>query len=300
MPSNNATSNLVVKIHGGLGNQFFQYALGRSLALRHGQPVVFDLSWYTRTTDQIKRKYELDNFQTVIKTADQTEVRALEKFKRAAGPVGFLKTILTANPKKYVQDFSYRYNPAILKTQPPAYLDGYWQSEKYFADIADAIRRELSLKEPPSGQNAEMLKRIQSTPSISLHVRRGDYVASKATNAFHGTTGLDYYRAAIEKVKSAAPNGTIYVFSDDQAWVKENLKFDLPTVFIDFNSGDRAHEDMRLMSACAHNVVANSTFSWWGAWLNPNPNKMVVAPKRWFADPRMDATDLIPSSWTQV
>lgn len=301
MNSNNATSNIIIKIQGGLGNQFFQYALGRSLALTHRLPVQFDLAWYSQEADQIKRKYELDNFLTKVEVADPDEVQSLNRYKRAAGPVGFLKTMFTANPKIFVQDFSYSFNPEVFQTRPPAYLDGYWQSEKYFHEIADTIRTELALKSPPTGKNADMLRQITASPSVSLHVRRGDYVANKTTNTFHGTTGLDYYRAAIERIKATTPNLTIYTFSDDPTWVKENLKFDVPTVYVDFNSGaTAAHDDLRLMAACRHNILANSTFSWWGAWLNPNPQKIVVAPKKWFADPKIDSRDLLPSNWIQI
>ncbi len=293
-------NTIVIKLQGGLGNQLFQYALGRSIQLSRNIPVEFDISWYSRKTDEIKRTYELDNFQTQVSPADVATVQYFEQYQRRPGPIGFLKTFFTVDAAKYIQDFGYVFNQKILGLVQPAYLDGYWQSEKYFASIAGALRNELALRKPATGKNAITLNAIQQSPSISLHVRRGDYVASKQANAFHGTTTVDYYQSAISALQKVAPNGIIYVFSDDQAWVKANLRFAQQTIFVDWNTAEQAHEDLRLMAACQHNVIANSTFSWWGAWLNSNPNKVVIAPKKWFANPTMNTKDLLPDTWIQM
>ncbi|MFA6473936.1 MAG: alpha-1,2-fucosyltransferase [Patescibacteria group bacterium] len=292
--------NVIVKIHGGLGNQLFQYALGRCIQLTQNVPVAFDVSWYTKTSNEIKRKYELDNFQTQVTPANPDAVKVLERFQRKPGLIGYVKSLFTADTKRYAQDFGFAFNPSILQLQPPAYLDGYWQSEKYFSAIADTIRKELTLRNSATGKNAEALRAIQNVPTISIHVRRGDYVASKQTNAFHGTASVEYYQTAIRKLQKIEPNATIYVFSDDQAWVKANLSFELSTVFVDWNSSDQAHEDLRLMAACRHNVIANSTFSWWGAWLGTHPEKHVIAPKRWFANRNIDTRDIIPDHWEKL
>lgn len=298
--SNDTSKAIIVKIQGGLGNQLFQYALGRNLALTHGLPVTYDTSWYAMDMGQTKRTYELDHFQTRVRLADPAAVQELRRYQRKAGPVGFLKSFLTADESRYIQDYNYAFDPKIFQVKPPAYLDGYWQSEKYFSDVAEMIRREIALTRAPTGKNAEALSQIQSSPSISLHIRRGDYVTSKTTNTFHGAAGLNYYHAASAKLKSVEPKATMYVFSDDLAWVKENLRSDLPTVFVDWNTPDTAHEDLRLMSACRHHVLANSTFSWWGAWLSPNPDKVVIAPEQWFADPKMRTDDLLPKTWLRM
>jgi hypothetical protein len=300
MNSNNVTSNIVVKIHGGLGNQLFQYALGRSLALTYKQPVTYDISWYGQKTGEIQRPFDLKHFQVTLPEANPEEIRALLRFQRKAGPIGWLKSFLTADSSKYVFDESYSFNPKILSMKAPAYLHGFWQSPKYFAEISDVIRKEFTPIRPPNEVNQQMLTRIQSGPAISLHVRRGDYVSNKKTNSFHGTMTLDYYRSAIAKLQSHEPGATIYVFSDDPDWVKQNLTFDLPTVFVDCNGAATAYEDLRLMSSCDHHVIANSTFSWWGAWLNQRPHKLVVAPARWFAHPDMKTDDLLPAEWIKI
>lgn len=298
MNSNVVTSkSIIIKVSGGLGNQLFQYALGRNLQLTHHQPVSFDLSWYSTQT---LRTYELQHFHATVPLANYTRIGPLFRYRPRGGMLGRFLDPFRVDTKRYKRETHPGFDPEVLTLEAPAYLDGYWQSEKYFAPIRNLLQQELTLKELPNDANAQLLERIASSPSISLHVRRGDYVTSASTNAFHGTASLDYYRAGVEHLATVTPGATIYIFSDDQAWVKDNLHFSQPTVFVDVNSADRARDDIRLMSACQHHIIANSSFSWWGAWLNPKPGKVVVAPKRWFADPTVDTADLVPQEWVRL
>jgi Glycosyl transferase family 11. len=180
------------------------------------------------------------------------------------------------------------------------YLVGNWQSEKYFADYADTIREDLTLRMPPAGRNAAAAERISAIQSVAVHVRRGDYVSRPVTNRFHGTCGLDYYERAVAFLEDAYPDLRYYVFTDDPEWVRARMCLSVPFLVCDRNRPSEAHLDLYLMSLCRFHVIANSTFSWWGAWLSTRPDKQVVAPHRWFAgaDPaRYPTDDLIPSSW---
>jgi hypothetical protein len=186
----------------------------------------------------------------------------------------------------------------LLNFKTPAYFGGYYQTEKYFADLREELLEDFSLNVELGFKNEKMLEKIKNCESISLHIRRGDYLKRIDT---YGTCSIEYYKNAIERIlKNAnlqAP--VIFVFSDDYKWVKENLKFPYETIYADINSSDKGYFDLELMKNCKHNVIANSSFSWWGAWLNENPDKIVVAPKPWFKYLKTDG-DLIPENWTQL
>jgi hypothetical protein len=177
---------------------------------------------------------------------------------------------------------------------------GYWQSEKYFADITEELREELTPTTPVEGQNAVYAATIRDCNAVSLHVRRGDYASNQQTNTVHGLAPLAYYSGAVRLIRERFGDTRFFVFSDDLTWCRESLPLDSTTVYVQGNDGDRAFEDLRLMSLCRHHVIANSSFSWWGAWLNPNPNKVVIAPKHWFADPTIDTTDMLPAGWIHL
>ena len=222
-----------------------------------------------------------------------------------------LETVLLKRPKSflsrifspcssYVKEKYFHFDPDILSVPNNSYLEGYWASEKYFQDISDVIRKEFILKNTPDAINKAMMKRISSCNSISIHVRRNDYVEDKKTNDFHGVCGLEYYNKAVSMIGKKIKNPTFFVFSDDPEWCKINLRLDFPTDYVTHNLGKKDYEDMRLMSACKHNIIANSSFSWWGAWLNNNSNKIVVAPKKWFADASTNTADLVPKQWSRI
>jgi hypothetical protein len=201
-----------------------------------------------------------------------------------------------------VRERAFTFQPKVLGQRPPAYLDGYWQSEKYFGDVADVIRKDFTVKRAPSAANAAWLDRIGATVSVSIHVRRGDYVTNADANKFHGTCGIDYYQRAVQMLSSRlGGRPEFFVFSDDPAWVRANLDLGShPHHYVTNNDAQTNYEDLRLMSSCRHHIIANSTFSWWGAWLNASPDKVVVAPRRWFRADEMDDRDLVPSGWVRA
>jgi hypothetical protein len=192
------------------------------------------------------------------------------------------------------------YDCRILNTPKNVYLDGYWQSEKYFREIKDVIRSEFQVKYPQDTKSQEIGKVISSTQSVSVHVRRGNYASNPRVNSHHGTCAVEYYQECAKTIEGKLSSPHYFVFSDDIAWAKVNLDFHYPTTFVDHNDPSHDYEDLRLMSMCRHHIIANSTFSWWAAWLNANPDKIVLAPRQWLNDPAIDTRDLLPSNWIRV
>jgi len=189
------------------------------------------------------------------------------------------------------------YNPAFEDWGDNSYLHGYWQSEKYFQNSAERIRSDFTFPAFSNQQNAEMAARIAESTAISLHVRRGDYL----TFAAHVLCDQAYYDAALAKVLDGLQGDPIvYVFSDDPQWAKDNLSLPCEKVVVDFNGPETDFEDMRLMSLCQHNIIGNSSFSWWAAWLNQTPGRRVAGPAKWFGDPKLSNPDIFPHDWLRI
>ena len=209
---------------------------------------------------------------------------------------------------KLVEDTFQPFDPMVLKAGKNVYLEGYWQSEKYFKEIEYIIRKDLIIKPNLKGRNKDIAKKIVSENSISLHIRRGNYVANPEIFKVHGTCEQEYYYEAIDYITENVKEPYFYIFSDEIEWAKDNFKIEYAHTFVDINIGfdgenyqdEKNYEDLRLMSLCKHNIIANSSFSWWGAWLNQNPEKIVIAPKKWFNDESLDTSDLIPNSWIRI
>jgi hypothetical protein len=187
----------------------------------------------------------------------------------------------------------------LMTRKGDVFLDGFWQSEKFFIDHRAALINEFVPKEELNTASNEALVKIQNSNSVSIHVRRGDYASDPETRKIHGLCPMDYYKRAITHIKQKVQNPIFYLFSDDPEWAKEHLKLK-DADLIDFNGIKKAHLDMWLMAGCKHNIIANSTFSWWGAWLNRNDDKIVIAPEKWFADPSRNSTDIIPNTWLRL
>lgn len=268
---------IISQIVGGLGNQMFLYALGKSVALKNKTNFKVDKSEFLKYK---LHKYSLNNLSAETKIASSVEIFLWKKFFKF-------------QEKKFNFD-----KKVFLKKN--AYFVGYYQSPKYFEWIREDIIRDFSPKKAICGKNFDAAKKIEKENSVSLHVRRGDYVSNKITKAKHGVCSLNYYTQAVEIIKKKVKQPVFYIFSDDKNWVKKNIKTKSPQVFVDWNNADNSFEDMRLISLCKHNIIANSTFSWWGAWLNKNPNKIVIAPQKWFANKTIDTSDLIPHSWFRL
>lgn len=290
---------IVVRIIGGLGNQMFQYAAGRRLAATHATVLKLDISEfkkynlhdYALSAFQIKELFATPEEIHLFKEPDSGSLKKkLKKFLRRPSKLGIT----------HIREKQYHFDPEILTTPDSIYLDGYWQSEKYFSDIADIIRNEFALKLPQTGKNLELAQQIASCASVSLHVRRGDYVADEKTNTIHGTCDLAYYARCIEELSQRVHEPSFFIFSDDPDWAERNLKITHTATFIGHNGPKKNYEDLRLMSQCRHHIIANSSFSWWGAWLGRYQDTIVYAPKRWFNSPSFNTEDLLPEAWIRI
>ena len=301
-PSKIITENLVIisNIIGGLGNQMFQYAAGRACSLRLGVPLKLDTRDFSGY--QLHQGFELDRlFNCHALIAADTDLAKILGWQRAKLAQRLLRRPQLKNLryKSYIVEPQFHYWNGINELKDNIYLDGYWQSEKYFHEYSDKIRADFTFKLPFLAQNSEIAQLVSQANAISLHVRRGDYANNPKTTAMHGLCSIEYYRAAIGYIAERVQQPHFFIFSDDIAWVKNNLRIDFPHQYINHNHGLESYNDMRLMSLCEHNIIANSSFSWWGAWLNQNAEKIVVAPKKWFASQK-DARDLLPQSWVRL
>jgi hypothetical protein len=276
---------------GGLGNQMFQYALGRCLADINNCALKLDVSFFE--TNEL-RKYELRSFNIVESIASKREI---EKLSKSRNP---FKALLKKKPAAYITEKHYHFDSEILNLPDNVYLEGYWQSEKYFDRIKPKIMREFAIKLPPRGLNERLHEQISGANSVGVHVRRRDYVSDPAASSAHGICSPDYYRAAVSYIRDAVKDPVFFVFSDDMELVKPELSSTGKFLFVDHNSVENGFEDLRLMSHCRHQIIANSSFSWWGAWLNPNPEKIVIAPHKWFNEYAGDTKDLYPPGWIKI
>lgn len=201
---------------------------------------------------------------------------------------------------RFVGERTFRFDPRVLELPDDVCLFGYWLSERYFADIEDTIRREFRFRKPPSVANAQWLDQLGSCESVAVHVRRGDYASNPRLRSIHGLCDPNYYSRAADVVRGRVQDPVFFLFSDELQWAVDNLDLGPEPVVVDENRGKASPQDLRLMAGARHNIIANSGFSWWGAWLNPNPEKVVCAPQQWFADSAYDASDVIPSSWVSL
>jgi hypothetical protein len=290
---------IITKIFGGLGNQMFQYALGRRLAYKNDVELKLDISafddWYRL------HSYGLNNFNIDEKIATKEEISSLSNSVKIINVFDdILNVFVPYYKRKYVRERDYSFDPNILKITDNAYLNGYWGSEKYFLEIESIIRKDFSLKRESDLVNFNIAEKILDNNSISIHFRRGDYVTDPITNAIHGTCSLDYYYKAIEDIGKYVSDPHFFIFSNDPAWVKENFSIPYPMDLITVNGPEKNYEDLHLMSLCKHHIIANSTFSWWGAWLGTNKDKRVYTPKRWYNVDYINQKDMFPESWCKI
>ena len=281
---------------GGLGNQMFQYALGRRLSITHHTDLKVDIQDLMDRSpkDYSFRELKLNEFNIDLKIAGPEDRKKfyLDGRTRPARIKGRLLRSLSGHHIYY--EPTNLFAPEILKAGKNAYMAGYWQTEKYFNEIRPALLADFQPKNPVNGTAEAVAVQIKSSESVSIHVRRGDYVHNKAAADFLGACSLKYYENAMEMITRTIKEPRFFIFSDDVAWVKENLHIDYPSHIME-NFPD--HVDMHLMSLCKHNIIANSSFSWWAAWLNPNQSKMVIYPRKWHKDATVDSSDMIPPGW---
>jgi hypothetical protein len=293
---------IVVKLKGGLGNQMFQYAAGRSLAHMHQTELYFDTTFLDKDPNgaYTKRNLEISVFNTDVNKALPEQIK---KFSIGASN-RYTRTLQRHLPNLfttlYAAESGNLFQKQFFGYPKNTYLDGFWQSEKYFKSIESILIEEFKPSESLNDQNETWLKKIKSVNAVSVHVRRGDYVSLKNAKEHHGILPIQYYELAIKYLQEKNREMELFVFSDDLDWCKHNLKFDAPIHFVDVNQQQNFHLDLCLMSHCKSNVVANSSFSWWAAWLNQNGDKTIVAPKQWYAQNALSTTDLIPGTWIQL
>jgi hypothetical protein len=280
---------IVMRMCGGLGNQMFQYALGRRLSFDRKAPLLLDIAPFDTTAErgETPRSYRL-NFLRIQAEATRDWPSAVKD----SFPPG--SRIEMAG----ISEEGDAFNPQVLQCPENTYLIGYWQSEKYFVDIADQIRADFQLASVMTADRQALAAQIAKGEAVSIHIRRGDYVTHPGSILTFGTCAPEWYAKAMSLMADRVDNPRFYVFSDDPEWVRANLPKYEGTVFVDPQPDGREFEDMHLMSKCRHHILANSSFSWWGAWLNSSPDKKVIAPERW-ALVETNLNDRLPASWVR-
>ncbi len=288
---------VIVRIIGGLGNQMFQYAAGRGISMRNNDKLKLDLTPF----DSYKlHNYSLNSLSLASTEATSQEVKNFKKKRFFSNVTNKVWRRKMTRPPTRVKEKHFHFDRDILKLKGDIYLDGYWQSEKYFKDIEDTIRKDFSPSYSPSSNAQKIKSMIQVTScSVSVHIRRGDYVRNLKTRLIHGICSSDYYRRALRYLSDQGIcDPTIFVFSDDIEWVNRQGLFPNAVFVSSYDMCDT--EEIMLMSYCDHHIIANSSFSWWGAWLNTSQEKIVIAPKVWFQGANNDTSDLIPDTWVRM
>ncbi len=282
---------IITQLTGGLGNQLFQYAIARTISMRQNIPMKIDISFFEHYE---WHEYSLSPFNIKKEYASKEECDDIKN-----GNHTILNRLLIKSKNNTVEENNFYFDSKYLDVKGSKYLIGYWQSEKYFKEIEEIIRKEFEILIEPSDINKKVLDKISVENSVSIHIRRGNYVTNETVNTFHGTCSLEYYYSAIDYFKEKLENPVFYIFSNDMEWCKQNLIFEGNKVFLDHNDDKTDYEDLRLMKNCKYNIIANSTFSWWAAWLNNYKDKVIIAPKKWFSDEKGQSQiqDLLPLSW---
>ena len=283
--------SIKLKLTGGLGNQMFQFATGYSIAKKKNIELNLDLSWFNRRN--LHNGFELDNVFDIY-----SKINFLNKpfsFKRFKLKELFIKIDRTY---KTFDEPYFHYTSEIDNIPEHSFLRGYWQSEIYFKEYKNEIKNIFTFNRSLNGENNKIAQDIINNKSVSIHIRRGDFLLKR--NHKHQVDLTKYYSEAIKIVKKNYTSPKFYIFTDDFDWVSKNNLINSNYVFVNINQGMNSFIDMQLMSLCNINILANSSFSWWGAWLNNNNDKTIFAPKNWFSDKSINTDDLIPKTWNKI
>lgn len=278
----------------------FQYAAGRACALSNDCDLLLDLRRFDRYS--LHQGFELQKiFSTNINTASIHDINNVLGWRSNPSIINLLSRwrIPLLRYHGLVAEPQFNYWSGLQGIGINSYIKGYWQSEKYFKNHERVIRADFEFKLPLSKANCHIANRIRGSNSVGLHIRRGDYISEKENSAIFSICGLGYYNRAIEYLAGKVDSPHYFIFSNDISWAKENLKLNYPVEYVEENYGESSYVDMQLMSYCQHNIIANSTFSWWAAWLNSYVNKIVIAPRNWFCNGLND-DDLIPDGWIRL
>jgi hypothetical protein len=284
---------IIVRVTGGLGNQLFQYAAGFALAARLGVDLKLDLSDYAGDG---KPPFQLDKFHTSIHAASGQDIApftGLSLLQRV------YYRLAPAFRRPVYKQPGFGYDPNFTRAGDNRYLKGYWQSWKFFEPVSAAIRQQYRLRDTYTREVAHYAASLRERETVSVHIRRGDYNNPEAL-AYHGVLPAAYYQDALDNIKAMHPGAELLFFSDDIAWVREQLRPGMPHTFVSGTITRTTLEDFHLMQHCRHHVIANSSFSWWAAWLNPNPEKTVIAPRAWFATTKNETRDILPPEWIRL
>lgn len=269
----------IVKIQGGLGNQMFQYALMLSLRDRYTETILADVTMF-KNYDW--HEFELERiFNIQLHHANKKDLQKVSYYFDYYYLKRLVSKIFGRKSTEFVEKVAFSYDNSTFSVVNDRFYDGYWINKEYFGKINLELRRHFIFKNKLNNKNQITLNEIEKTESVSIHVRRGNYLF---LDAYIGICELDYYKSAINYIRSKKKDVVFYVFSNDINWCKENLITSFKSSnfrLIDWNMGNDNYVDMQLMSMCKHNIIAHSTFSWWSAWLNNNPYKIVIAPKKW-------------------
>lgn len=291
---------IVSKIVGGLGNQMFQYAAARALSLNLKVKLGLDVNEFAKYS--MHQGFELGRVFG-LNTLCLSDVELHKLFGWRVNPTA--QRLAARWPyfpmvdKRIVIEPHLDFWPGMVDVPSHAYLRGYWQSERYFQMHEDTIRSEFQFKKPLLGEALHWSERMKAVSSVSVHIRRGDYVSNQFNMAYHGACSLDYYQRAVTSIEAQVDQPEYFVFSDDLDWARQNFKLDHQVHFVDGNKGDTSFLDMQLMSICRHHIIANSSFSWWAAWLNNRKDKLVIAPARWYVK-KPTPVGLIPNRWMEI
>jgi len=283
----------IVKIYGGLAGQMTQYAFARYLELMKKEPVKLDISFFgQQTLNNSFRKFELLNWNTQCCIASEkdydnvfSEVKITDKIK-----FRLLKKEVV-NTSYFYEKTPFCFDSDVLKANYKIY-DGYWVNNEYMAQVKQLLKKEFTPRYPISVQNNEILDKIKATNAVAIHFRRGDYV-----NSIHDVIKPDYYKEALAHISQQVDKPYYFVFSDDMEYVKQHYDFSDRVVYVDHNKGEESYWDIFLMSKCRHNIIANSGFSYWGAWLNENDGQLVVAPSSWMRTNNQIVKNLLLPGW---
>lgn len=289
---------IISQLKGGFGNQLFQYAAALALARNCNVEVKVDVSELRKPDELIgtERNFDLQHLINPPLIAADEEVDVLLN----SNPViNLFQKLLPPYKRKIYKETDFTFDPNFFNAGDCLYLKGYRQSEKYFCPIENEIRQNFKIVEDLTKKLTAIAAFQKNNNSISVHIRRGDY-SKKNIVEYHGILSEAYYKNAVEFISQKITNPTFYIFTDDIEWTKQNFVIEHPHEFVSGQITKTSMEDFYLMSQCRHNIIANSSFSWWAAWLNPNPNKIVIAPKKWFNNPNLDTSDLIPDGWVKM
>lgn len=302
---------IIVRLYAGLGNQMFQYAAGLALAESRRTVLKLDVSWFREYAHlEPHNRYGLSCFNITEQFATKEEIdrvcgrprsRAELYMRQAARAlrVDKLLGLPPINARHYCPDSS-RFDDAFASLPDDMYIDGFYQSERYFANIGHLLRQHFSFRYPASPEATALSRQIRSAPSIAVHFRRGDYTHKTHVAQLLGPLGFDYQYRAMVRMRERFPDAMMYIFSDDIEEIAREVTPPGPHVFVRGALNENPIDVIRLMSLCDHAIISNSTFAWWGAWLNPRPDKQVIAPRPWCADPSLSDYEIVPERWHRL